>query len=411
MGSNRSEARAGKLIRGVALRWAGGFLCVGFSRHELFEVSAEAHTAASRRPHEKLTASEQWRIREPTGYHSLILTNLMGSSLKGIVMRMSRTDRRTRPDLPQTAMRIASVAFVLLYASQVARAEIGIISPVEASKLIENPDASKRPIVLDTRGGYKDYFRGHLPTAHHINFDTLRGTDHGVPVQYLPDNLTRELLIRAGVDRDRTHLIYATGEKLPNDEILSASMVAYVLEKFGVGDIRIVDGGLPEWQKQKLAVTQEYFGNPAGTLPDKENRGIALTIDDVLSRKGQTGVVLVDARPKNEYLGDDEIWLRKGHIPGAISFHWARLMETDNTHKFLPFSKVKAELEQAGLTSDKEILVYCGTSREGSLLRFYLKHVAKYPNVRLYEGSWKEYVSLKQHPAELKENTTKSAAK
>jgi thiosulfate/3-mercaptopyruvate sulfurtransferase len=30
--------------------------------------------------------------------------------------------------------------------------------------------------VLDTRGGYKDYFRGHLPTAHHINFDTLRGT-------------------------------------------------------------------------------------------------------------------------------------------------------------------------------------------------------------------------------------------
>ncbi len=44
--------------------------------------------------------------------------------------------------------------------------------------------------------------------------------------------------------------------------------------------------------------------------------------------------------------------------------------------------------------------MYCGTSREGSLLRFYLRHVAKYPNVRLYEGSWKEYVSLKQHAVE-----------
>ena len=65
---------------------------------------------------------------------------------------------------------------------------------------------------------------------------------------------------------------------------------------------------------------------------------------------------------------------------------------------------MKAELEAAGLTPDKEILVYCGTSREGSLLRFYLRHVAKYPNVRLYEGSWKEYVSLKQHPVETKEN-------
>jgi thiosulfate/3-mercaptopyruvate sulfurtransferase len=297
-----------------------------------------------------------------------------------------------------------AAALVLLLAGSTARADIGIISPSEARQLIEAPDAAKRPIVLDTRGGYKDYFRGHLPTAHHLNFDTLRGTDHGVPVQYLPDDLTRALLIRAGIDRNRMHLIYATGDALPNDEILSASMVAYVLEKFGVQDIRIVDGGLPEWQKAKLPVTQEYFGNPPGTLPEKENRGIALTIDDILARKGKPGVVLVDARPHNEYLGDDEIWLRKGHIPGAISFHWARLMEQDNTHKFRPFPQIQADLEAAGLTPDKEILVYCGTSREGSLLRFYLKHVAKYSNVRLYEGSWKEYVSLKQHPAETKEN-------
>lgn len=285
------------------------------------------------------------------------------------------------------------------------RAEIGVISPVEAKKLIEHADATKRPIVLDTRGGYKDYFRGHLPTAHHLNFDTLRGTDLGVPVQYLPDDLTKTLLIRAGVSKDRTHIVYATGDKLPNDEILSASMVAYVLEKFGVEDVRIVDGGLPEWTNQKLPVTQEYFGNPKGDLPSRSNPGTAADVKDVVKRK--PGTVLVDARPHNEYVGNDDIWLRKGHIPGAISFHWARLMERDNTHKFLPLEKVKAELAAAGLTADKEIIVYCGTSREGSLLRFYLKHVAKYPNVRLYEGSWKEYVSLKDLPAETTENKSK----
>jgi thiosulfate/3-mercaptopyruvate sulfurtransferase len=182
-------------------------------------------------------------------------------------------------------------------------------------------------------------------------------------------------------------------------------MVAYVLEKYGVKDIRIVDGGLPGWKAANLPVTQEYFGNPKGTLPEKGNPGIALNVDDILKRKASA--ILVDARPHNEYLGDDDLWLRKGHIPGAISFHWARLMEKENTHQFLPFEKVKAELEAAGLTADKEILVYCGTSREGSLLRFYLKHVAKYPNVRLYEGSWKEYVSLKQLPVERKENKAK----
>jgi thiosulfate/3-mercaptopyruvate sulfurtransferase len=301
-------------------------------------------------------------------------------------------------------MKTFCLSLVILATGSVAQAEIGILSPDAAQELIRSPDQSQRPIVLDTRGGYKDYFRGHLPTAHHLNFDTLRGTDHGVPVQYLPDDLTRALLIRAGIDKNRTHLIYATGDTLPNDEILSATMVAYVLEKFGVEDIRIVDGGLPGWKKASLHVTQEYFGNPTGTLPEQTRPEISLTIDDVLERKGRPGVVLVDARPHNEYLGDDEIWLRKGHIPGAISFHWARLMEDDNTHKFRPFEQVKADLAEAGLTPDKEILVYCGTSREGSLLRFYLRHVAKYPNVRLYEGSWKEYVSLKQLPTERTEN-------
>jgi thiosulfate/3-mercaptopyruvate sulfurtransferase len=287
-----------------------------------------------------------------------------------------------------------------------ALADIGIISPAEAHKLIAASDGGKNTVVLDTRGGYKDYFRGHLPQAHHLNFDTLRGTDQGVPVQYLPDDLTRTLLTRAGVDRRKLHLIYATGDQLPNDEILSASMVAYVLEKFGVENIRIVDGGLPEWEKQKLPVTQEYFGNPPGALPEKMKPEIAVGIQQVLERKAAANVVLVDARPHNEYVGKDDVWLRKGHIPGAISFHWAKLMETGNTHKFRPFEQVRQNLEDAGLTRDKEIIVYCGTSREGSLLRFYLRHVAGYPNVKLYEGSWKEYVSLKELPAETKENTT-----
>ncbi len=118
-----------------------------------------------------------------------------------------------------------------------APADIAVISPAAASKLIAQSDARARPVVLDTRGGYKDYFRGHLPTAHHLEFDTLRGTENAVPVQYLPADLTIPLLVRAGVDKNRLHLIYATGDVLPNDEILSASMVAYVLEKYGVENI------------------------------------------------------------------------------------------------------------------------------------------------------------------------------
>lgn len=296
-------------------------------------------------------------------------------------------------------------ALALAAATPSLRADIGLISPAEAKALIENADPAKRPVVLDTRGGYKDYFRGHLPTAHHLNFDTLRGTDAGVPVQYLPDDLTAALLVRAGVDKDRLHLVYATGDTLPNDEILSATMVAYVLEKFGVTDIRIVDGGLKGWVEAGLEPVREYHGNPAGSLPEKRKRETAADIDDVLAAKGKDDVVLVDARPHNEFIGDDDVWLRKGHIPGAVGFHWAKLMDAENTHRFRPVAEVKAELEAAGITPDKTIICYCGTSREGSLVRFYLTHLAGYPKVTLYEGAWKEYVWIRDQslPAETGE--------
>lgn len=289
---------------------------------------------------------------------------------------------------------------VLCFATDARATEIGVISPGEAHRMISESHSDARPVVIDTRGGYKDYFRVHLPLAHHLNFDTLRGTDHGVPVQYLPDELMRPLLSRAGVDRNRTHILYATGDKLPNDEILSASMVAYVLERFGVKDIRIVDGGLCEWAAVGLPVTQEYFGNTPGVLPSEPNPMIGISVQEIVNSANNDNVLLVDARPYNEYIGEDDVWLRKGHIPGAINFHWAKLMDSDNTHKFRPADEVSRELTAAGITTDKEIIVYCGTSREGSLLRFYLTHVAKYPHVRLYEGSWKEYASMKHLPAE-----------
>jgi thiosulfate/3-mercaptopyruvate sulfurtransferase len=263
-----------------------------------------------------------------------------------------------------------ALAGILSFASLPAFAEIGVISPAEAKKLIESSDPRQRPIVLDTRGSYKDYFRGHLPTAHHLEFDTLRGTENAVPVQYLPADLTKPLLVRAGVDKNRLHLIYATGAELPNDEILSASMVEFVLEKYGIENVKIVDGGLAEWKKQGFPAEQDYFGNKPGSLPAKGNPKIAANIADVQAHVGKPGNLLIAARPINEFRGEDEIWLRKGHIPGAISFHWARLMEKDNTHKFRPVAEVKAELEKAGITPDKNIICYCGTSREGACSAF-----------------------------------------
>ena len=48
-----------------------------------------------------------------------------------------------------------------------------------------------------------------------------------------------------------------------------------------------------------------------------------------------------------------------------------------------------------GITPDKTVIVSCSTGREASLQYLTLKHLLKYPKVRIYEGSWTEYSASK----------------
>lgn len=276
-----------------------------------------------------------------------------------------------------------------------ANAGIGLIEP---SELLQKQKTKR--LILDTRGGYKDYISGHIPDARHINFDTLRGTDSkGVPVQYLADDLSKRLLKMAGVDKNQEHILYAEGGT--GDEILSASMMAYVLEKHGIENIKILNGGLPEYKKWN-ALSQDYPIVAEGKIPNKTKHNMAIAVAELVKVKDQQQTLLIDARPENEYLGQDNIWPRKGHIPGAINLPWRKVMEVKNTHRFMPLEQAQSLFNELGIDKNKNIIVYCGTSREGSLLYFYFKHIAQYPNVRLYEGSWKEYSNLKELAVETK---------
>lgn len=276
-----------------------------------------------------------------------------------------------------------------------------LISAEDLEKEIARKDFSEDMLILDTRSRYKDYIKGHVPMARHLNFGTLRGTDeNGVPVQYLPADLTRNLLERAGVSENKRVVVYADST---GDDILSASMVAYVLEKHGVDKVQILNGGLSHFAKTGK-VSRKYPKIPAGKMGKVEHTKMGIDVAELVAKNKDKNIVLVDARPSTEYLGKDDIWPRQGHIPGAVNIPWQTVVTENNTHLFRPWNQVKKTFFDAGVKPDQEVVVYCGTSREGSLLRFYLTHIAGYKNVRLYEGSWKEYSSISKLPVELKAN-------
>lgn len=246
--------------------------------------------------------------------------------------------------------------------------------------------------ILDVRQDPHDYFRGHVPGAVHMADSTLRGPERGVPVQYLPAQQIAELLARAGVTRDRAVVLYSQGE-----DVLGASMVAYVLERLGHPRVMIMNGGWEDYAASQ-PVTQAYPSYVPGRLRVQEDPAIRAQLSDVRWMLGAPGVTFVDARPAPTYRGETDIWMRSGHIPGALNLHWEELVSPENPHRIRPVEELRRIFAEKGLTPERDIVFYCGTSREASLNFVIARHVLGFPRVRLYEGSWTEYSAQPELP-------------
>lgn len=242
--------------------------------------------------------------------------------------------------------------------------------------------------ILDVRGNAMEYFNGHVPNAVFLPDAALRGPRGGFPLRHLETWMLSEILSNAGVKKQNQVVIYSDA---PN--ATGAGLVAYILEKIGHKQIGIIDGGI-EAYKEKFPLAKEFPKYAPEKYEAFENRAISANLDDVKSALAGGKAKFVDARPTEAYAGETNIWIRNGHIPGAISLPWQTLMDSKNPHRMKPLAEIRKVVEAVGLTSDDDIIVYCTSSREASIEYVVLKHILKFPKVRLYEGSWSEYSAM-----------------
>jgi len=259
---------------------------------------------------------------------------------------------------------------------------------------VEQNSAAANVRVIDARQNVYDYFAGHVPNSVHLADSAMRFPFEGYPTQYPDTFMVGQLFSRAGVKRTDRVVVYSDG-----DNVLGATMMAYLLERLGHKDIAIVDGG---WRDYSAAhkQAQEYPQYKPTHYDNMDNRSVRATIDDVKAAIGKDTVKFIDARPPNVYRGEVKTWVRNGHIPGAYSIPWKSLVEENNSHKIKPLADLKAVFAAKGFKETDDIIVYCGTSREASIEYFVLKHLLKFQKVRLYEGSWAEYSNHASLPVE-----------
>ncbi len=274
----------------------------------------------------------------------------------------------------------------------------GLISTDSLAALIPSGAVS----IVDVRTDISYYLKSHIPGAVYLNSESLRSMADGVPNLLLPSASYVTLFSRLGIRVGRPVVIYSAGETRNID----ATYLSWILSGFGVPSVTILDGGFAKWELESRPTLRTYPPAIRGSFPARAFAPARATLQDIRHFLGLGGarpgnVVLVDARPPDQYAGQAGAQMRHGHIPGAISHPWATDLTDGLTHVFRPLDMIRASYVTQNVTPDKDIIAYCNGGLESSHVYFVLHDLLRYPHVRVYDGSWTEYSVHEELPATI----------
>jgi len=286
-------------------------------------------------------------------------------------------------------------ALLLLAAAPLRGQTAGLITPDSLQAL----SAGGGVAVIDLRSSWVSYLQNHLPGAVWLNVESLRAQQAELPFQLLPAERYGELFFRLGVDPGRPVVVYSAGDQLDID----ATFAAWLLASAGAAEVRLLDGGYARWEQEAKPLTQKY---PRRAAPGRRFQASAFhpavaALAEVQQAVAGSGVLLVDARPAEQYAGSAGAQLRRGHIPGAVNHPWKDdLEQRDLVLVWKPVETLRREYAAQGITPGRDIVVYCNSSTEASHVFFALKYLLGYPRVRIYTGAWSQWAEREELPIE-----------
>ncbi|GIP35670.1 sulfurtransferase [Paenibacillus sp. J2TS4] len=256
---------------------------------------------------------------------------------------------------------------------------------VDCRFVLGNPDA-----------GRQAYGEGHIPGAVHFDLEKdLSGPvrEHGGR-HPLPDLGTLALKLgEAGIDDTVQVVAY------DDQGGAMASRFWWLLKFMGHAQVSILDEGFSSWKEAGYPVTQEAPSRSPRSFVPQVQTPMLVSMEDVRNRLGQTDTVLIDSRDERRYLGLEEPLDRvAGHIPGARNFFWKAALDDAGRWKQGDDQRERF----ADLPAEGEIIVYCGSGVTACPNILALTE-AGFSQVKLYSGSWSDWISYEGNPVAMGE--------
>lgn len=252
-----------------------------------------------------------------------------------------------------------------------------LINPKDLKKVM-----NKKEVVIISARKAEDYNKVHITNAVNVYPETLYKSGEVKGILKNNDELAA-ILGKKGISPEKTLVVYDGGKSVASGRLF------WILKYLGCQDVKLLNGELPAWRKNRLPLTKNPTSIKTATFTVNPDNKIVADESYVKSHLNNDGAILVDVRSKDEYDGVKGETSRKGHIPNAVNLEYKNVLKDNG--KMKSKEALSALFNEAGITSDKDIILYCATSARAGIVFLALKDILTYPNVRVYDGAFYEW--------------------
>ncbi len=242
------------------------------------------------------------------------------------------------------------------------------------------PPTAPPPHYISDRAAYE---AAHIPGAVFVDWQSDI-VEPGSPSNDIasPERFAA-LMSRLGIGNDSRVVVYDDAASM------FAARMRWCLLYYGHENVQILDGGWGKWTaEQRTTEVTPPTARPGAFVPARNSR-LKAVAGDILRGIDADAMQLLDVRSPAEFAGKASRAQFAGHIPTAINLPSKTMLADDLTLK--PSDDLQAQFSELGIRLDAEdTVIYCNSGVSASLVMLALE-VAGARNLRVYDGSWKEW--------------------